>query len=414
MEWHPTDQRPGESGAEWCRQRPIAAGYAVEDHEGFGANKMLNTMDLRIELFTKQYEPAARAFNQRMRLANAPADFLLPECAPTEASNRENPSPVAKEQYIVLENETVRGGFILQKQEYWVQGGIRAAWNVQAPLSEGIVDRKYNFVALWFLETLQSRNPLIYSVGMGSSSRPYPRLLKALKWYLTEVPFFFRICNATRFFREIQALRTSPARRIGLDMAALSGLAAVGIHTLHAWKTKRPAREPASIEPCPSFEGWADEIWNAAKTEYSLCGVRTQAALNCLYPKRIERLSRFHVRVSGTSVGWAVVQVSPMHDHKYFGDLRLGVVVDCMATQKFAHHVLQAAAAALEDCGVDLIVSNQSHAVWICALQASGFLSGPSNFLFGASPKLKELACLPASWERSNINRGDGDGMVNL
>jgi FkbM family methyltransferase len=35
MEWHPTDQHPGESGAEWCRQRLSAAGYTVEEREGF-------------------------------------------------------------------------------------------------------------------------------------------------------------------------------------------------------------------------------------------------------------------------------------------------------------------------------------------------------------------------------------------
>lgn len=375
----------------------------------------LNTVDLHIELFTKQNEPEARAFNQRMQMANAPVAFLLPECASPQESNPENPrSPVSKEQYIVLEKETVRGGFILQKQEFWVQGRIHTLWNVQAPLSEGIVNRKYNFVALWFLNELESLNPLIYSVGMGSPSQPYPRLVKALRWYLAEVPFFFRICRATRFFREIRALRTSAARRIGLDIAALSGLAAVGIHALHAWKTKRPAGEPVNIESCRSFGGWADEIWQAAKMEHSFCGVRTQATLNCLYPVRLERLNRFHLRVNGMSVGWAVVRISQMQDNKYFGNLRLGVIIDCMATQKFAHHVLKAATAALEDSDVDLIISNQSHTMWTGALRALGFLSGPSNYLFGASPKLAELTRLPESWERSNINRGDGDGVVNL
>jgi hypothetical protein len=60
---------------------------------------------------------------------------------------------------------------------------------------------------------------------------------------------------------------------------------------------------------------------------------------------------------------------------------------------------------------VDLIISNQSHTAWTEALRANGFLQGPSNYLLGAS---KPLSALADPLSECHINRGDGDGPVNL
>jgi len=120
------------------------------------------------------------------------------------------------------------------------------------------------------------------------------------------------------------------------------------------------------------------------------------------------------VLVGGNTAGWAILLVTHRPDHPRFGGLRVGTIVDCMAPRRWAGHVVQSAKAALQDLRVDLIVSNQSHRVWTDSFQHAGFLSGPSNYLFGASRKLAELAYLPAGWEHANINRGDGDGIVNL
>jgi len=64
---------------------------------------------------------------------------------------------------------------------------------------------------------------------------------------------------------------------------------------------------------------------------------------------------------------------------------------------------------------VDLVLSNQSHAAWRDALKSSGFLGAPSNFIFGASKSVAELlAPFDANRDRIFLNRGDGDGPVNL
>jgi hypothetical protein len=61
------------------------------------------------------------------------------------------------------------------------------------------------------------------------------------------------------------------------------------------------------------------------------------------------------------------------------------------------------------------MVSNQAHAAWLGALKAAGFLSGPSNFLLAISPALTEMLKTARVEDRDiHMNRGDGDGPINL
>ena len=104
-----------------------------------------------------------------------------------------------------------------------------------------------------------------------------------------------------------------------------------------------------------------------------------------------------------------------MRDNKYFGNMRLGSIVDCLALPENALAVMQAATQFLEQRGVDLIISNQSHHAWGGALKSSGFLETRSNFIFGASKPLAELLSpFQNNQNQVFLNRGDGDGPVNL
>jgi len=113
----------------------------------------------------------------------------------------------------------------------------------------------------------------------------------------------------------------------------------------------------------------------------------------------------------GTVIGWAVPLDTAMRDDKHFGNLRLGSIVDALALPEDAPAVMAAAAGELEQRGVDLIVSNQCHKAWADALRRSGFLEGPSNFIFAAA---KKLAALSSAFDEFHINRGDGDGPIHL
>jgi hypothetical protein len=132
--------------------------------------------------------------------------------------------------------------------------------------------------------------------------------------------------------------------------------------------------------------------------------MRDAETLDELYPAGDPRFLR--VRAGG---GWALVLDTQMAGHKQFGDLRVGTIVDGLAAPESVGAVVRAAASLLEQRGVDLIVSNQSHPAWVRGLVEAGFRAGPSNYLVALSPEFAKTA-----GSDFHFNRGDGDGPIHL
>ncbi len=365
-------------------------------------------MKLRIDVFNSHHEPAARRFNARMLEAHAATDFLLPETVPGELDL----GLITKRHLVVLDGDEIRAGVYLQAQPAWVAGTVRNVWNIQSPVSEGITNPQYNFVALFMLRELLKRNPLIYSIGMGSETKPYPRLLKALGWNLTAVPFFFHVLRAKRFIRNLQLLRRDPLCRLVADVSAECGLGPSIIHAWQALRVKRPT--PASnYDSVERFGEWADEVWKSARQGISFSIERKAEVLNELFPATLERLFRIQVSSGGATVGWAALLISTLHKHHHFGDMRLGTIVDFMSIPGKEQHIVGAALRSLSERGVDLVVSNEAQEAMQSGFRGAGFLSGPSNYFLGISPEL--AAAIPKGPHKGiHVSRADGDGICTL
>src|SRR5262245_9473689 len=93
---------------------------------------------------TREETDAVLAFNERMRAANAPADFLLPDQPNNTHTLGTPPQAIERTKFVVVDNDDeVHGGFILMSQPGWLNGEIVEVANYQAPLSEGTVDSRY-------------------------------------------------------------------------------------------------------------------------------------------------------------------------------------------------------------------------------------------------------------------------------
>ena len=354
-------------------------------------------MSLQILPYAPDAVPAVREFNRRLLSGGAPADQQFPE----------TPDPgwmPGMELFLAVEEGLVRGGYILRRQTFTLDGATVAAAHYRLPLSEGVVNRAYATLGLRLVRDALAREPRLYAMGMGGWDKPLPQMLKRLGWSMCTVPFHFKVVHPGRFLRHIRVLRTSPLRRAALDAAAFTGAGWLGMKALGV--ARRLPAVPA--DSAAAFAPWADEVWERSRGAYALLAQRDAATLDQLYPPSDARFLR--VRAAG---GWAVLLDTRMRDHKQFGDMRVGTIVDCLGPPESAGAIVRAAASLLERRGVDLIVSNQSHAAWSGALLASGFRTGPSNYLLALSRAFAPAA-VGTNHDQFHLNRGDGDGPIHL
>jgi len=373
--------------------------------------KIRRTMPLRVEVYEPRHEPEAAAFNQRIHAAGMDPGFVLPHVA----SRGDSGLAMFFEQRVVLDGARIRGGYLLQWRDFWVQGYRRRLCALQSPISEGIINRKYAGVGGLMIRHALSINPRIYAVGMGGVERPLPAMLKWLGFTVGTVPFVFRVNRAGSFLQEIKYLRTSPSRRMLLDFIHRTGVGWLALKAVEIGRRTYTRRSDIETDIVDSLDNVADEVWEDAHQDYSLVGVRDAEVLRLLYPANAPKFSRIAVRSRAGTIGWAVTMSSQMRENKYFGNMTVGVIADALARPRDAGAVVETAARHLAHSGVDVIVANFQHSAWIDACRASGFFRGPSNHCLALSPTLAGDLSPDAPLTASvHISRGDSDGLTNL
>ncbi|MBV9623759.1 MAG: hypothetical protein JOZ14_07270 [Acidobacteria bacterium] len=367
-------------------------------------------MSIAVKPYGQEHETAVAEFNRRLQLGGADEDLVfyeraLPGWLPPDGKSLFN------QYFVALDKGVVRGAYALKRQDFWFEDGkVRSIAYYHHPLSEGIIDRSYALVGSLLLRDAMKRSPLVYCLGMGGYNRPLPKMLVSLGWSHRALPFYFRVVRPYRFLRQMQALRSGFLGKVAMDTLAFSGVgwAVAKCHRM-AVRLRSPAKGVDEIV-VEEFSDWADRLWEQAKGSCSMTAVRDSQTLAILYPANSSHLRRIRVRRGKETIGWAVVG-ERRKDAKY-GSLRVGSVVDCWALPENALPVVKAATLTLEKLGMDLIVTNQSHAAWSSAFRAAGFFPGKSNFIFAASKPLAEL--LQPFEERKlrlHITRADGDGL---
>ena len=368
-------------------------------------------MAIEIIPYTADRIPDVHAFNGRLRSAGIPYSFPesdVPAWLPPPGDG------LFQEFFLAADEDTVRGGYILKHQRFQVGNSVRSVGAFQLPLSEGTIDPAFAGVGVQLLRDALRRQPLLYTLGIGSEQEAAARLLKAARFGLVPVPFFFRVVDARQFLREIRPLRSSRPRRLALDAAAFTGLGTIGMAALQGRGRRRAGASPQTVE-LPSFDERTDAVWTAACPSLGWAAVRDHRTLSRLYDAPGNRFIRIGIEDGGRLLGWAVVLATDWTDHKYFGGMRTGAIVDLLAEPTWERPIIDAAVDRLRAERVDIIVTNQSLATVRAGLHDAGFLSGPSNYLLAASTALMALAPpLEAELGRLHFTRGDGDGPINL
>jgi hypothetical protein len=371
-------------------------------------------MGLRVVFYEASHEPATRAFNARLRAADALL-FALPETAPAPNPNT-SASGIEYRHFVVVDDAgEVRGGYFIRTQPFYVRGQIHRVGHYNAPLSEGIVDKRYAAVGAVMLAHALAEQPLLFAMGMGGRDRPLPRMLRAMGWPILEVPFYFRILNARRFLRNIGPLRGRWDRRLAADVLAFSGLGGLALKGIQKARTRNRFDRRYKRQDIRDFSEWPDPIWQASSEQYSFSAVRTTDYLRFIFPHRDPRYYGVQLTEADTLAGWVEMLDCQLRDRSYFGEMRVAALVDGIGPAATIPSLIHCGVEAAKARNADIVISNQMHRDWTSALKAAGFWQGPSNYLLALSKELRKLLePLEEAIPRIHFNRGDGDGRVNL
>lgn len=368
-------------------------------------------MGIVIRPHSVEYAEAVLCFNQRLKAGGA-ADWMQAESSP-EARwlPKRNGEPLFNETFLALENNEVRGAYVLKHQDFSFGGNeVRSIGYYHHPISEGTINRAYATVGALMIRDALRRQPMLYALGMDGCDKPLPQMLKLLGWKSWLVPFYFLVLRPFRFLRQMEAIRENSRNRLLTDLAAFSGMGWLGIKAVHGIRRLRGRTATYTAKIVPTFENWSDDVWQRGRNQYSMTAVRDSSVLNKLYPLSEPHFVRLQVGRNGAAVGWAVV--AERGPKPRFGKLRVASIVDCFAAPEDAPIVAHAAADALKQRGFDMLVTNQSNAAWGKAFEHCGFFKGPSNFLWAASPQLSDLLQpFDLTKVHTHFTRGDGDGL---
>ncbi|MCC7009038.1 MAG: hypothetical protein IT184_09500 [Acidobacteria bacterium] len=377
-------------------------------------------MGIAIAPYSSDHAGALNAFNRR--LSESGITYRFPDALPPE-----EPAPVRKHAFVAVDREAhVRGGYLVQEQTFWINGRERTAGFLQLPLSEGLISRQYSMVGAQLLAHASRRQPLLFGLGIGGRDQTIAKLVLALGWEIAPVPFLFKLVRPFRVARGLDAVRRTPWRRLALDVAAFSGLAAAAsvVAARRARAAVRAVAERAGGERAGGELGPLHELgdgdpqctalWERHRGVYRFAARRDADTIAQLYPAG-SRFLRWAYRRGPRLTGWVIALDTGMRGHSYFGNLRVGTIVDCFGDPDDADPMIAAATKMLAGRGVDLIVSNQASGIWTTALGRAGFSEHTSNYLFAVSPALRRELGMPGTQVQDcHLTRGDGDGPLNL
>ncbi len=370
-------------------------------------------MAIKIVEHALEYQERVQAFNRRMKQKGSDWAFYvhpIPKWLP-----KTDGQPVWRQYYLALDDKgEVRGGYCLKRQAFWFGGRVQQIASFQGPVSEGVVDRKHSLVAPIMMRNMLAREPNIFAFG---SNVDVTRLLQASKWWLSRTPVCLKVIKPYRFLRLNRMLRNSTARRCMLDGLALSGLGWVGLKAMAAMR-KIVHRCPvnAEYETVEAFGDWTDELWRRSRDSYDILAVRNQQALNLLMPQGDwPPVIRLKVKLKGQVIGAAAVLDTVMHNDSRFGSLRVGAIVENLAPLEHCGRIVAAATDLLQQRGVDLVISYQTHPQWLKGFGANGFHVVQGRRALALSPSLQR------QWKPNgpvlhglHMNSLDGDGPLGL
>ncbi len=364
--------------------------------------------------------PALARFNQRLQAGGREEEIPLSAPLPGEARYRPAGFPLFRRTMIAHDGQEVRAAMMLCRHNVYLNGERQEFCWTKMPISEGIIDLKYSMAIVQIMKKALEENAFLMGLGAGMPDSDGHRFFVRLRWRYQPIPFFFLPFRMDRVMRELRFFKGNSLLRTGALLGAYSG-AGLGLNGLLALRRRTAplvSRELAGFaaEPIERFEAWADGVFADALPDYPVALRSDATALNIVYPPDDHRYVRLRVRKprANRDAGWVVVALKQMEENHYFGNLKVGTLVDGFGRAEDVPGLVRAGLAHLASLGADIAVANFSHRSWTRACRLAGMFSGPSNFSVFVSPKGNSILEEAYPLDHLHVARGHSDGMDNL
>ena len=320
--------------------------------------------------------------------------------------------------FVLFENEnSIKGAYSLKNQLFKINNSLLRIGFYANPVSAGLFNKKYNICGVLLLNDANKRSPNIFCLGMGSYENSLPKLLKGLSWNFKTIPFYFKVYKPYNFLKNIAYLKDNKIKSFILFILNFSGAGWIFIKLLnffnYLFNFRFNKKMNIDVNEVSEFDDSVKYIWDNVNNFYIFTAVRNDVYLKSLYSsKKFIKLRFSH---NNKVVGWSISLCSELSNHKQFGSMKLGSIVDCFSLKNYESIIIEKTSELLKKKQVDLVVSNQSHIFWKKAFIKNSFIRGPSNFIFSPSKELsKKLNQNIKNNDFFHITRGDGDGPINL
>ena len=353
--------------------------------------------------------------NFNKKLENYGITFRLPIPADKKVNIEDL---IFENKFILTENEQiVVAGYTLKCQLFQLKNDLSKIGYYYNPVTAGLFNKKYNICGIMLLKDAHKKYPNLFCLGMGGYSEALPRLLSSLNWRLQTIPFFFKIYKPYSFLQNMRYLKKTKITSLLISLIKNIGIGWIFIKLffifISLFHIQFSKTSKLAVKEIEVFDENFDSIWEEAKENYSFVAVRNRLYLKKLYSSK--RFIKLVFLEENKIVGWSIALCTNLKNHKQFGNMNLGSIIDCFSLKGYETNIIKKTSDIIKKKGADLVISNQSHVSWQNAFKRNSYINGPSNFIFASSKQLSEkLTSAEKLIDFIHLTRGDGDGPINL
>ena len=344
--------------------------------------------------FKENYSKLLEDFNERIKNTNV--NFPHPKNWFFKKKDIIN-----NDYFIVVENNKfIRAVVAIKNQQYLINGKEINFKDIQQPISESIIDKKFLIQNLVFFNKIINLSVNMHGLGMGGLNEPLPKILSKLKFNKYLIPFFiFPISVKKTLYIYLKR------KKINFPLKILEILSPIDFFykfLINFFQNK------ITQEEFNLFDKKDDELWDKVKLNFDLISFKNKINLNLVYNSKRFDLLKIRIYKNKNYLGWIVLKITKHNNSNHFFDSKTCTIVD-MLCEKIHYNILIKEIKKISlKYNCDVILVNSTYFDFNIKLKNNFFINFNSNF--GFVYKTFETFNIHKSW----ITRGDGDGPINL